>query len=1057
MVRRPFFSALLRRDGGRPLPPVHPTSEIVFGICMKSISCRRPLPTVPRTPSPFVPFSLDGGTSLWCSEYNRGGAEGVEREEGLWEGREASTGIGSPSSVLPSSPGPRPPCRGPPRYRRSWQEGLEECVPALSRAALSIPVRRMGSIVVGNRLLHHPRGGREAPVVPPPPTTAGSAPVTRVMASASSSSSPPPSPSSSASPASPPRTSSSSSSSPPSGPSIVTVKDPFMCTTLSGVPLSVVDLHREQLRVALAACCAAERRKAERRRRRTGGRGGGGEMGEHDGSVSRTETATLASTVSSSSRSTISHSPGKERREEAELKSCSSSVEMSSSTSTSASGAVDPADKESRSSSSRDNSTTRPIAREAGGVASSSATAAGAAPLSTSSASSSTSFSASSPTSSTFTHIAPAWVNNKRAKFWTMHLYTSADDEDLCGTSLVDHPSEHSPGLRIRTEPEQRREATGPIPGEEAHVLSKEEATIPAKEKEEEGEKPSADGGVGSTTTATTTSSSVSGMAEEHGTVPSSSSTHHHHHTGEGKETSATGEALGSRACLSTTAVSSVQSRSFMKGEATMEWMAVPGAGGGPTASTLPPPVPVVSTDPPRGQGGGGTRKRRVPLSVLYHNKYKREVAKALTAALNEDTELGQVLLAHLSADSRRLLLVMGTASEFYGEDYQQMVDQVLLADRDKDRAISATEYREWAERSISTRLQKVAAAAAVVAGGAGVPPASASPLSMPAGSTPTVEGGKASLNIHSSSSSTNSRSPRTRSSTCAIGDETGGEQGRPGRETMPIQGRDGRVGVARSGLITTTTTTPGTLPSGGDLSRPAPTINAPRVMTSTTSSPLPSSTPPYFTLQAADGTPLSTFPFSTVVPPPSSSSTSPLPPLSPGAAKASTSPTGSSSSAPLSTAPTTTSSSSTLVLPRSIYGRLLLTAGLPFLAFGLLDNTIFILAGDAIDRSLSMLFGFSSLAAAGFGGVVSGVAGIQVHGLAERWIGKVAPEPPLTPAQRQSDAYEETYRHGSTIGMVVGLLLGMTPLMLLNTGGAGSGGEEDGGSGNPLEVPDCF
>lgn len=116
--------------------------------------------------------------------------------------------------------------------------------------------------------------------------------------------------------------------------------------------------------------------------------------------------------------------------------------------------------------------------------------------------------------------------------------------------------------------------------------------------------------------------------------------------------------------------------------------------------------------------------------------------------------------------------------------------------------------------------------------------------------------------------------------------------------------------------------------------------------------------------------------------------------------------------------------------IPWSVYLKLLLAAGAPFMAFGSLDNATLVLAGDAVDRYLGGAWGLSDMASAAVGGVVSGVAGIQVHGLAGRWV-RAAP-PALTAAQQRSKSFLKSERIGNAAGMVLGLIIGMTPLFFV-------------------------
>ncbi|ESL06609.1 hypothetical protein TRSC58_05714 [Trypanosoma rangeli SC58] len=140
--------------------------------------------------------------------------------------------------------------------------------------------------------------------------------------------------------------------------------------------------------------------------------------------------------------------------------------------------------------------------------------------------------------------------------------------------------------------------------------------------------------------------------------------------------------------------------------------------------------------------------------------------------------------------------------------------------------------------------------------------------------------------------------------------------------------------------------------------------------------------------------------------------------------------------------APTTTATTKTVTVPAADYiswglwHRIALSAAVPFVAFGMLDNTILVTVGDTIDKRCAEAFGLSTMAAAALGGVVSGTAGIQMHGLAERMSQRLglARPPTLTPSQRASTSTGSATGVGSTIGMMVGLLLGMTPLLLLSS-----------------------
>ncbi|CCW60244.1 unnamed protein product [Phytomonas sp. EM1] len=276
------------------------------------------------------------------------------------------------------------------------------------------------------------------------------------------------------------------------------------------------------------------------------------------------------------------------------------------------------------------------------------------------------------------------------------------------------------------------------------------------------------------------------------------------------------------------------------------------------------------SQSPPEVAHSADCTRPRLPY---IHNQYKKNVALRLAALLNCDPRLGHVILERLSDDSLRLLLVMGTANEYYGKDFYDIVKQVKAADKDCDSAISAKEYEEWALNSWKHRRHH------------------------PADDTTTVD-------QHTASS----------------------------REDLE----------PRSQLDVST--------KGVDIPAASVQKNVP---------------------QNDSG-----------------------------------------------------------YIPWPLYLRLLFNSSLPFMAFGILDNSTLIIASDAVDHSLSETLGLTSLAAAGVGGIISGVAGIQVHGLAERWT-RITP-PILTKSQCNSRSFERSTNIGNTIGIITGLVIGMLPLLFI-------------------------
>ena len=77
------------------------------------------------------------------------------------------------------------------------------------------------------------------------------------------------------------------------------------------------------------------------------------------------------------------------------------------------------------------------------------------------------------------------------------------------------------------------------------------------------------------------------------------------------------------------------------------------------------------------------------------------------------------------------------------------------------------------------------------------------------------------------------------------------------------------------------------------------------------------------------------------------------------------------------------------------------LQVGLPFIAFGFVDNFIMILAGDYIDLTLGVSLGISSMAAAGIGNTISDIAGLGLGNVVEDLCARLGlPVPALTTEQ---------------------------------------------------------
>lgn len=100
----------------------------------------------------------------------------------------------------------------------------------------------------------------------------------------------------------------------------------------------------------------------------------------------------------------------------------------------------------------------------------------------------------------------------------------------------------------------------------------------------------------------------------------------------------------------------------------------------------------------------------------------------------------------------------------------------------------------------------------------------------------------------------------------------------------------------------------------------------------------------------------------------------------------------------------------------------------IPFIAFGIMDNALLIIAGDAIDTSFGVLLGISTMCAAALGNIISDVAGVMFGTVVEDWLAKHVklPAPNLTTAQRQLRSVRFANQFGCALGMTIGCLIGM-------------------------------
>ncbi|KAG5684361.1 hypothetical protein PVAND_013596 [Polypedilum vanderplanki] len=110
---------------------------------------------------------------------------------------------------------------------------------------------------------------------------------------------------------------------------------------------------------------------------------------------------------------------------------------------------------------------------------------------------------------------------------------------------------------------------------------------------------------------------------------------------------------------------------------------------------------------------------------------------------------------------------------------------------------------------------------------------------------------------------------------------------------------------------------------------------------------------------------------------------------------------------------------------------KLCLINSLPFVGFGFLDNFTMIIAGDYIEYSLGTVMTISTMAAAALGNTISDILGIGSAVYVERVVEMIGIKPPdLTPVQLEMKSARRASNFGRVLGITVGCLLGMLPLL---------------------------
>ncbi|XP_055600309.1 transmembrane protein 65 isoform X2 [Uranotaenia lowii] len=109
------------------------------------------------------------------------------------------------------------------------------------------------------------------------------------------------------------------------------------------------------------------------------------------------------------------------------------------------------------------------------------------------------------------------------------------------------------------------------------------------------------------------------------------------------------------------------------------------------------------------------------------------------------------------------------------------------------------------------------------------------------------------------------------------------------------------------------------------------------------------------------------------------------------------------------------------------------LVNALPFIGFGFLDNFTMIIAGDYIEHTLGLFMCISTMAAAALGNTISDVVGIGSAFYVEKIAEMSGVRPPkLSPLQLEMKSSRRAANMGRVLGITIGCLLGMCPLMFM-------------------------
>lgn len=122
--------------------------------------------------------------------------------------------------------------------------------------------------------------------------------------------------------------------------------------------------------------------------------------------------------------------------------------------------------------------------------------------------------------------------------------------------------------------------------------------------------------------------------------------------------------------------------------------------------------------------------------------------------------------------------------------------------------------------------------------------------------------------------------------------------------------------------------------------------------------------------------------------------------------------------------------------IPKHDLALICIKSMIPYIGFGICDNALMIICGDLIDQTIGVKLSLSTMAAAGFGNMISCSTGVFTGGVIDRWVSRLGlPSPDLTTAQREGSEVRNAILIGSLLGITTGCLIGMFPLFFMDGG----------------------